>query len=52
MYPRKPSIHGLAIVPMSDLAVPATLSGRDLLDKGLTLKNGPGVIWITYRKAP
>ncbi len=40
------------IAPLSDASIPASMSGSDLLNKGVTLKDGPGVIWISYRKAP
>jgi hypothetical protein len=38
------------IGPAPDLGLPESAAGRDLLDKGLTLKDGAGVIWVAYRK--
>jgi hypothetical protein len=33
-----------------DLGLPDSATGRDLLDKGLTLKDGVHVVWIIYQK--
>jgi len=39
------------IGPAPGLGVPESATGRDLLDKGVTLKDGAGVIWISYQRA-
>jgi hypothetical protein len=39
------------IVPVSGQGLPASATGRELMEKGLTLKDGPGVTWIVYQKA-
>jgi hypothetical protein len=41
------------IVPMTDSGVPASATGRELLDKGLTIKlvQTPHFVWVVYRKA-
>ncbi len=40
------------IGPADDLGLPASASGRDLLDKGVTLKDRPAAIWVAYRREP
>jgi hypothetical protein len=42
----------VAPADLATLGLAAKLSGRDLLDHGLTLKLGksPQVVWIAYRK--
>jgi hypothetical protein len=39
------------IGPAPDLAFPESATGRELMEKGLTLKDAVGVIWVAYRKA-
>jgi hypothetical protein len=39
------------IGPAPDLGLPKSATGRDLLDKGLTPKDGADVIWVVYRRA-
>jgi len=39
------------IGPAHNLGLPESATGRDLLDKGLVLKDGAGVIWVTYQRA-
>jgi len=39
------------IGPAPDLGLPDTMTGRELMEKGLTLKDATGVIWVAYRKA-
>jgi hypothetical protein len=38
------------IGPAPDLGVPKSATGRELMEKGLALKDGAGVLWVVYRK--
>jgi hypothetical protein len=39
------------IGPAPDLGLPESATGRDLLDRGLTLKDDANVIWVAYQRA-
>jgi hypothetical protein len=45
-------LGAVAATDPAGLGLPATASGRDLDDKGLTVKigKGPQAVWIVYRK--
>ena len=47
-----PMLGAVAATDPAGLGLPATASGRDLDDKGLTVKigKGPQAVWIVYRK--
>ncbi len=38
------------IGPAPDLGLPDTMTGLELMEKGLPLKDATGVIWVAYRK--
>ena len=40
------------IGPASDLGLPEVVTGRELMEKGLALKDGGRVIWVAYRRVP
>ncbi|MEI6972508.1 MAG: right-handed parallel beta-helix repeat-containing protein, partial [bacterium] len=37
------------IGPAPDLGLPEVMTGRELMEKGLTLKDGMGVVWVAYQ---
>jgi hypothetical protein len=46
--PLFPMVH--EIDPAPDLRLPEAATGRELMEKGLTLKDGMIVIWVAYRR--
>jgi len=47
--PLFPMVH--EIEPASDLGLPESATGRELMENGVTLKDGSVAVWVTYRKA-
>lgn len=43
-----PMVRGIA--PATGLDLPVSASGRDLMNRGVTLRESPKVVWITYQK--
>jgi len=35
----------------SDLGLPESVTGRELMENGVTLKDGSVAVWVAYRKA-